>query len=95
LRSQLGVLLLHLLKWLHQPRHQGASWRRTIEIQREAVTELLSENPSLRHLLDQAIQTAYRDARRDAAVETGLSDDVFSTDCPWTAEQILDPNFLP
>jgi hypothetical protein len=26
LRSRLGVLLLHLLKWLHQPMHQGSSW---------------------------------------------------------------------
>jgi Domain of unknown function DUF29 len=95
LRSRLGVLLLHLLKWLHQPMHQGASWRRTIEIQREAVGELLSESSSLKHLLDQIMQTAYRDARRDAAVETGLSDSVFSTDCPWTAMQILDPGFLP
>jgi len=95
LRSRLGVLLLHLLKWLHQPMHQSASWKRTIEIQREAVGELLSESPSLKHLLDQTTQTAYRDARRDAAVETGLSDNVFSTDCPWTAKQILDPNFLP
>jgi len=41
------------------------------------------------------MQTAYRDARRAAAVETGLSDNVFSTDCLWTAEQILNPNFLP
>jgi hypothetical protein len=24
LRSRLGVLLLHLLKWLHQPMHQGS-----------------------------------------------------------------------
>jgi len=52
LRSRFRVLLLHLLKWQHQPTHQSASWKRTIEIQREAVGELLSESPSLKHLLD-------------------------------------------
>jgi hypothetical protein len=95
LRSRLAVLLLHLLKWQHQPMHQSASWRRTIEIQRETVGELLSESPSLKPLLDQTLQTAYRDARRDAAVETGLPAGVFSADCPWTVTQVLDPDFLP
>lgn len=95
LRSRLGVLLLHLLEWLHQPMHQGASWKRTIETQREAVDELLSDSPSLKHLLDQTMQATYRDSRRDAVVETGLSDSVFPTDCPWTATQVLDSDFPP
>jgi len=58
LRSRLGVLLLHLLKWLHQPMHQGSSWKRIIEIRREAAGELLSDSPSLKHLLDQTMQAA-------------------------------------
>lgn len=95
LRSRLGVLLLHLLEWLHQPMHQGASWKRTIETQREAVDELLSDSPSLKHLLDQTMQAAYRDSRRDAVVETGLSDSVLPTDCPWIATQVLDSDFPP
>jgi len=95
LRSRLGILLLHLLKWLHQPMHQGASWKRTIESQREAAGELLSDSPSLQHLLDQTMQAAYRDARRNAVVETGLSESVFPADCPWTVTQVLDSSFLP
>jgi Domain of unknown function DUF29 len=95
LRSRLGVLLLHLLNWLHQPMHQSTSWRRTIETQREAIGELLSDSPSLKQLLDQTMVAAYRDARRDAVVETGLSDTAFSAHCQWTAAQVLDPNFLP
>ncbi len=95
LRSRLGVLLLHLLKWRYQPTHQGASWRRTIERQREAIGELLSDSPSLKPLLDQTMQVAYKDARRDAAVESGLSQSTFPLDCAWTATQVLDPNFLP
>jgi hypothetical protein len=95
LRSRLGVLLLHLLKWLHQPMHRGTSWRRTIETQRETIGELLSDNPSLKPLLDQTMQAAYKNARRDAVADTGLSDTVFSSDCPWTTTHVLDPNFLP
>jgi uncharacterized protein DUF29 len=95
LRSRLGVLLLDLLKWRYQPTHQGASWRRTIERQREAIGELLSDSPSLKPLLDQTTQAACKDARRDAAVESGLSQSTFPLDCPWTAAQVLDSNFLP
>ena len=95
LRSQLGVLLLHLLKWQHQPMHQGSSWKRTIETQREDIAELLSDNPSLKPLLDQTMQAAYKSARRDAVAETGLRDSAFSADCPWTVTQVLDPSFLP
>jgi hypothetical protein len=95
LRSRLAVLLLHLLKWRHQPMHQGASWRRRIETQREAVAELLADNPSLMPHLDEAAITAYQRARRDAVVDTGLPDSTFAADCPWTVTQALNCNFLP
>jgi hypothetical protein len=62
---------------------------------REAVGDLLTESPTLQHLFDQTVQAAYRDARGDAVVETSLFDSIFSTNCPWSATQILDPNFLP
>src|SRR5215472_3707131 len=70
LRSRLRVLLLHLLKWLHQPTHQGASWRLTIEEQRDAVAEVLADNPSLKPLLDQSLKGAYSHACRHAVVES-------------------------
>lgn len=95
LRSRLGVLLLHLLKWLHQPMHQGTSWRLTIEEQRDAIAEVLASNPSLKPLLDQSLKEAYTQARRRAVIESGLDQRNFPLDCPWSATQVLDPNFLP
>lgn len=95
LRSRLGVLLLHLLKWLHQPMHQSTSWGLTIEEQRDAIAEVLASNPSLKPVLDQTLKEAYRSARRQAVVESGLSQTTFAEDCPWSTAQVLDPNFLP
>jgi hypothetical protein len=95
LRNRLEVLLLHLLKWQHQPAHQGTSWRLTIEEQRNGVAEVLAENPSLKSMLDQSLKDAYRPARRRTMIETGLSQSTFPLDCPWTATQVLDPDFLP
>lgn len=95
LRSRLGVLLLHLLKWLNQPMHQGASWRLTIDEQRDALAEVLASNPSLKPLLDQSLKQAYAHARRRGVIESGLSQSTFPLDCPWTATQVLDFDFLP
>ena len=47
LTSRLAVLLLHLLKWQHQPAFRGNSWRLTIKTQRNAVIRHLRDNPSL------------------------------------------------
>ncbi|MBV8775321.1 MAG: DUF29 domain-containing protein [Deltaproteobacteria bacterium] len=95
LRNRLAVLLLQLLKWLHRPMHQGTSWRLTIEEQRDAIDELLTDNPSLKPVLDQTLKEAYRNARRQAVIECGLNQSTFAEDCPWSAAQSLDPNFLP
>jgi hypothetical protein len=95
LRSRLTVLLLHLLKWRHQPLHQGPSWRLTIEEQRDAISELLADSPSLQPLLDESMKAAYQSARRRAALETGLSQGTFPMDCPWSTTDALDPNFVP
>jgi hypothetical protein len=42
--------------------------------------------------------SAYAKARRDfrkAAAETGLPISSFPEECPFTSEQVLDPDFLP
>src|SRR5580704_495573 len=49
--NRLAVLLLHLLKWRHQPVFRGNSWRLTIKVRRRAVTRYLLDNPSLKSQL--------------------------------------------
>lgn len=93
--SRLTVLLLHLLKWEFQPMRRGASWRLSIANTRDALTDHLADNPSLRSVLEASVETAYRRARRDAALETGLSENTFPTVCPWSFSQMMDENFWP
>ncbi len=45
--DRLAVLLLHLLKWSHQPERRGKSWRLTVEEQRRQLARHLRDNPSL------------------------------------------------
>jgi hypothetical protein len=93
--SRLTVLLVHLLKWQYQPVLRSRSWRLTLEEQRNRIEDHLVDNPSLKSSLGVTIGAAYRDAILGAARETGLERSTFPTTCPWSFEQIVDPNFLP
>jgi hypothetical protein len=75
--SGLRVLLLHLLKWQYQPNLQGLSWRATIIVQRGELADHLTESPSLKSRLPEAMARAYRLALAEAAVETGLAKQIF------------------
>jgi len=93
--SRLTVLLLHLLKWRHQPGKRGPSWEASIANQRDDIADHLDDNPSLKPLLPQALASAYRKAFREAVAETGLPGPTFPEACPWTVEQVLDGGFWP
>jgi hypothetical protein len=87
LESALRVLLLHLLKWDHQPTHRSRSWLLSIREQRRRVVRVLRKNPSLKSHTGEAMAEGYTDARDDAMGETGLADAAFPAECPydWTA----------
>lgn len=93
--NRLAVLLLHLLKWTHQPERRGKSWRLTIEEQRRQLTRHLRDNPSLRAGQDEAMADAYGDAVLRAERETDLPRDLFPWSCPYNFEQLLDNGFWP
>jgi Domain of unknown function DUF29 len=93
--SRLTVLLLHLLKWRYQPERRGNSWRNTIKIQRITVASLLADNPSLKPVLNQAIEEAYRVAVLEAENETGMAEETFPPACPWPFAQTMDAEFWP
>lgn len=93
--SRLTVLLLHLLKWQYQKSHRGYSWRNSVRVQRREVAAHLLDNPSLKTKLPQALDQAYGTAIIEAETETGLDESVFPVSCPWSYEQIMNPDFWP
>lgn len=95
LASRLQVLLLHLLKWRHQPARRGNSWRLSIANARDALALHLRDNPSLKTKLDEAVTDAYRLSRRDAARETRKAETAFPPACPWSLAQLMDENYWP
>ena len=85
---RLVVLLVHLLKWEHQPAQRSNSWEATILHQRNELSDLL-ESGTLYAYAESVIDTAYERAVKQAALETGLAEDTFPATCPWTLEAIL------
>ncbi len=93
--NRLVVLLRHLLKWQYQPVFRGNSWRLSIEEQRYRLADHISDNPSLKAKLEQAIADAYRLALVEAERETGLPRSTFPAACPWSFAQMTDEGFWP
>jgi hypothetical protein len=93
--SRLTVLLLPLLKWRCQPAGPGNSWRLSIANARDEIADLLSDNPSLKAVLDEVTASAYRYARRNAAIETDLPEDDFPPRCRWSFAEAMDERFWP
>jgi hypothetical protein len=93
LESRLGVLIGHLLKWDYQPEKRSKSWRATIREQRRAAQKLISQNPSLKPYLTEAIVDAYESGKDLVVGETPLDYGDFPKNCPYTSEQLFDPNF--
>ncbi|MFB1487609.1 MULTISPECIES: DUF29 domain-containing protein [unclassified Thiocapsa] len=95
LEHRLVVLLVHLLKWEHQPEQRSKSWQRTLIEQRKQVAKLLNDSPSLRPRLTDLLVDAYESAVRWAADETGMDESELPQSCPYRSEQVIDPSFFP
>ena len=93
--NRIGVILLHLLKWEFQPSQRKPGWLLTLNEQRDQVSGLIAESPSLRHLPEEASRQSYAMARRKAAVETELPIKLFPLECPYAVDQILSLDFHP
>jgi hypothetical protein len=93
LESALRVLLLHMLKWDHQPNKRSRSWVLSIKEQRLAIDDVLSDNPGLRPRIAEALARAYRRARIEAAKETGLDEAQFPDACGYSFEDATTREF--
>ncbi len=92
--SALRVVMMHMLKWDHQPVARSRSWLLSIQEQRLEIADVLADNPGLKPRIAEAIARAYRRARLEAAKETGLDEDTFPTTCPYSFDDVTKRSFL-
>ncbi|HKS62126.1 MAG TPA: DUF29 domain-containing protein [Xanthobacteraceae bacterium] len=90
LESALRVILIHLLKWDHQPEKRSRSWTSSIAVQRNHVRKVLRKNPGLKPLVGEAVIEAYADARLEAAGEIDRDENSFPEQCPYPLTVIME-----
>ncbi|TVP63932.1 MAG: DUF29 domain-containing protein [Nodularia sp. (in: Bacteria)] len=95
LRSNLRVLLMHLLKYKFQSQKRSNSWLYTIYEHRLRLQESFLESPSLKGYFMEVLAMCYQNARTEAAIETGLPHAIFPAECPFSVDEILDADFFP
>ena len=85
--SAIRLVLMHMLKWDHQPTHRVRGWVVTLVRERNEIEDGLETSPSYARRIEEAVVKAYRAARREAAAETNMSVESFPETCPydWTA----------
>lgn len=93
-RSDLVIVLSHLLKWQFQPERRSNSWKASIIEHRRRIRDDLEESPSLKPYLEQVFAKCYKDAIDKASAETGLPASTFPRSCPYTSAQVLEADFL-
>ncbi|PSN19101.1 DUF29 domain-containing protein [filamentous cyanobacterium CCP5] len=94
LKSNLIIVLLHLLKWQYQPEQRSGSWRGSIREHRRRINDDLKDSPSLLPYLQAVFDDCYANARAQAADETEMPLDAFPSRCPYTPEQVLESDYL-
>jgi hypothetical protein len=93
LESKIRLILIHMLKWDHQPRKRSRSWALSIAAQRANLDDVLADNPGLKPRIGEAIRQAYRKARLDAMNGTGLKKSAFAEACPYSFDDIASRPF--
>jgi hypothetical protein len=92
-RNRLRVLLYHLLKLQHGTPYDleraGPGWQKTVRNQRDEVSDLLADNPSLSRYGPQALSRAWDRVRRDWDGEP------LPETCPWSAAEVLRDGYFP
>lgn len=93
LESHIRNVTLYLLKWRYQSDKRTPSWRKSIRNGRLEIQTLLKDSPSLTSQPARMLASTYPAAWADAVDETGLSEEAFPTQCPFTVEQVLNAEY--
>lgn len=95
LKSNLIVVLVHLLKWQYQPEYRSGNWEGSVIEHRRRIMEALNDSPSLKPYLDSIFAECYTQVVKQAKAETGLPLETFPKKCPYELTEVINDEFLP
>lgn len=95
--SHTETVIEHLLKLQYSPAERPRrGWRLTVTRHRGRLSKRLST--TLRRHLENSLEEVFEDARRAAVIGLEVdrvAADQLPTECPYSLDQILDPDWLP
>src|SRR5689334_5800094 len=95
LESHLGLLLMHLLKWVYQPQRRSRSWSNSIQEHRFRIQRVLRSNPGLKAKLPEVFADTYEVVWFSAQNEIGMDMSTFPETCPWSLDDAMRDDFWP
>ena len=96
-KSYLRQLLIHLLCyqfWQSNRSQYLKGWRNEIDEFRYQLKDRL-ESKTLSNYFVTQVDKVYKEARRKALFKSEQNPSTFPEQCPYTVEQMLDPEFFP
>ena len=95
LSNHFACLLAHLARWQIQEGSRCDLWRRLIDLRRQRIDRMLENKPGLSGVFSDNgfMVCAWLDALFNVIGERGCYD--LPSDCPWSIEQALNPDFFP
>ncbi len=93
LQSAVEIILLHMLKWDHQPERRTRSWALSIAEHRERARIQQRKSPGLKSSLGEIRSDAYRLGRLGAARQMRRPVKSLPDECPYTWDEILNRPF--
>lgn len=102
-KSRLVTLMQHLLCIAYltrDPEREGWDWKATIIEQRMRLVDLLEDNPSLKHQLEETIAEAYSSASellivKSREIARPVAKEELPQTCPWTVRELLTKDLYP
>jgi hypothetical protein len=94
-KSNLTVILWHLLKYKYQPDKRTNSWKLILFEHRDGLSEDFADSLSFKPFFEEVFNECYNKARQKAAIETGLPIETFPFESPFPPDETLNPKYLP
>jgi hypothetical protein len=95
LKSSYRLVIVHLLKWQCQTGRRARSWEMTIIRERNNIADREEDSQTLKNEAGNLVADIYGRAAHQAATETKLPVETFPADCPYSVDQLRDPDWIP
>jgi hypothetical protein len=96
IQSHLATVIEHLLKLEHSPdTYPRRKWRASVKKARHHLEQKVAAHPSLKHWPYEILGDAWFDGYTDAIQDDSIDVDAVPEECPYTLDQIRDPNWWP